>query len=644
MRALLAKEWSQHARALVTLSIFFALVGLAAWATFLQSTRSVSVLEIVPRLAISALPAAAVVLGHRLVILEYYGRTQRFLEALPLRRGEEVTIKFAFGLFWLLLWGALALTIAIVVARRTVPIDVRFAAILALRLAGYTTALWSVVFVFHVFGRLRVPLLLLAVLVAVLVSNARDVSLRQSGPMRLVDASTYVIESAAFPSRDLVLAFGIAAAGAVLALLLVSLREGGVVEALAKPLSTREKGALLVVVMGGAIAAASVEKEKVAPMPELDAESVIRGPSPQLGDRLEVVYAGDALRPAAERLVGLLAPALGRLEEVLPKPARRLRVIHGGDVLPDRSELVARYASGSVIRINLQSFLGGDDVAETLEARTRTLADVFHVVLVSASEGRALLEPRHFWTDGFAQYLASRALPPTETPPLEALLAHHETGGDAPNEGTIRYHHSFGEQVGEARAMVLAGDAWSYLHDRSGEAKVFALAKALFSRRSRGDLRDLVHERLHPPTAVFTEVTGLPFSSFVTDWRRRLADQAKAPAQAASLEVRPRAVIDVVPQPAAAFDPIVIEGRFASPLDPQATCQALHMVERWFDSWPSPEELQIETINVASDRRGFRHALDGDYESGERAFVAVDCRLPTLPGRTRLHAERVTVP
>ncbi|HEY0713083.1 MAG TPA: hypothetical protein VGF45_10445, partial [Polyangia bacterium] len=225
---------------------------------------------------------------------------------------------------------------------------------------------------------------------------------------------------------------------------------------------------------------------------------------------------------------------------------------------------------------------------------------------------------------------------------IEALLTAQATG--APTTETVRAHHSFGERVGEGRAMALAGAAWSYVHERWGADKVSALARALFSRRIRGDLRDFLSERWNSPEAALTRELGLPLSAFVADWQRQLRERAKDPRHAERLARDPRASIDVRAQPATDFDPVVLVGNFTAPLNPQATCQALHMVERWFDSWPSPEQLQSETVTIASDRRGFRHTLDGDYESGERAFVAVDCRVPGLPGRTRLVATRVTIP
>ncbi|HEY0713153.1 MAG TPA: hypothetical protein VGF45_10795, partial [Polyangia bacterium] len=237
--ALWAKEWSQHARAVATLTIFFALIGLVAWFSFLKATRSISVLEIVPRLAMSALPAAALVLGHRLVVAEYYGRTQRFLEALPLRRGQEAAVKLLFGFFWLALWGLATLVAALALAAKTEPIEPRFAGLLAVRLLAYTAALWAAVFLFNVFGRLRLPLLVLAGFVLVLLTNAGGVDLQERGPLALVDPATYVVERNQLPRAALVGALLVTSACVALALLLVSLREGGIVEMLAKPLSTR---------------------------------------------------------------------------------------------------------------------------------------------------------------------------------------------------------------------------------------------------------------------------------------------------------------------------------------------------------------------------------------------------------------------
>src|SRR3712207_6667273 len=102
---LLAKELRQHAAALGGLPAPPALAWVVALAAPGPEERTVSALEVLARFLGAPLVAAALYLAHRLVVAEHYGRTQRFVEALPVRRWHMGAVKAAFGLAWLLAWG-----------------------------------------------------------------------------------------------------------------------------------------------------------------------------------------------------------------------------------------------------------------------------------------------------------------------------------------------------------------------------------------------------------------------------------------------------------------------------------------------------------------------------------------------------------
>src|SRR5829696_2340111 len=116
-RALIGKELRQHGPALLGLSALLALCGALAGALLSQQARTLSVLELIPRFALMPLAAAALYLGHRLVVAENLARTQRFLEALPARRGQLLLVKAGFGLLFLLLWAAASLAAAVAATR-----------------------------------------------------------------------------------------------------------------------------------------------------------------------------------------------------------------------------------------------------------------------------------------------------------------------------------------------------------------------------------------------------------------------------------------------------------------------------------------------------------------------------------------------
>jgi ABC-type transport system involved in multi-copper enzyme maturation permease subunit len=300
--ALLRKELRQHGPALLATSLLLGLISLLGWVGQLKEARVLSALDIVPRFALTALPAAALFLGHRLVVAEYYGRTQRFVEALPVRRGAMVLAKAAFGLAWLLVWAAAALLLTVRAARATEPVAPRFLAIMSARLGLYVFALWGVVFLFGFFGRLRVPLAVAAALVLFLLGRTTALHLGRFGPLALIDMTSFPFERRHFPGLALAQAGAVGGVALALAYALARVRDGSIVESLARRLSAREWSALLVMAAGGATLVGALSRDKPAPEYRFTTNAVLSGPA----GTVEIAYLEEDLRPEAARLAGAL--------------------------------------------------------------------------------------------------------------------------------------------------------------------------------------------------------------------------------------------------------------------------------------------------------------------------------------------------
>src|SRR3954465_1544595 len=152
-RALLQKELQQHGWVLAGLTLLLALAFFILKVSLEKVARVLSSLEGLAAFAKGPLGAAAPYLGERLVVQENYGRTQRFVEAMPIRRGHFDLVKAAFGLFWLELWAFAALLLSLKIAAAHEPIGRRFALVLAARLGAYVLALWGAAFLLGFFGR-----------------------------------------------------------------------------------------------------------------------------------------------------------------------------------------------------------------------------------------------------------------------------------------------------------------------------------------------------------------------------------------------------------------------------------------------------------------------------------------------------------
>src|SRR6185436_12712021 len=192
-RTLFAKELRQHGAALAGISALLALAFSLGRSLMAREARVLSELEVVSSFALGPLVAAALYLGHRLVVAEHYGRTQRFVEALPVRRGHLALVKAVFGLVWIELWAAFALLLGVAGAT-TEPIGSRFLGILAARLGLYAFALWGVVFLLGFFGRLRLPLGGALVALALVLDRSTAWRLEAFGPLALIQRTTFAFE------------------------------------------------------------------------------------------------------------------------------------------------------------------------------------------------------------------------------------------------------------------------------------------------------------------------------------------------------------------------------------------------------------------------------------------------------------------
>jgi hypothetical protein len=638
--ALAAKERDQHRSLVLVLTAFLTVFWLLAWLAHERAARSLSPLEIVPQVATWGLPALALLLGHRLVVEEYYGRTQRFLEALPLRRGQEALVKVSYGLSCLLLWAALVLGASLLLALGHQPLDGRFVALLALRLGAFVVFLWGFVFLFFCFGRLRLPLLALAALILVLVASRSETSLSAVGPLALIDPRTYVVERTQVPWRALGWSLGLAAAALASAFALIRLRDGSIMESLARPLSLREKAAIVTLLVGGFTGWATVERRKPSALPPLTTDQVLVGPG------LKLAYFDQTLRPAAERLAALLGPALAELRPLLPM-AVDLRVVHGADVLPERPQFAAFNPDGGLVaRADFRVFLGGERFAAQ-----EALATLLHYLVNAATDEAVSIEPRHWLLDGFTLRLAQQVMtqatngdPPRRNLIEDAALAVAQVrGAPLPTPDDLRLFYRLTEEVGELAASALCASGWQYLAEIAGPTKVTALARAAFARRSRRDLRDAVELWRRPTERLFTDATGLPYADFLTGWQRWLRDRAARPDQARWLSVLPKITVDVGLS-RDALDAVTVRGRLAAPAPAGLDCAVVHKLETWYDTAPSPDLFAEDKVPLAAGDTAFSLPLEGDYESGERVFFALECRTPEAPFGVRLHAARVTVP
>jgi hypothetical protein len=643
-RALIAKELRQHAGALVGLSLLLALCWLLAALIFHQQARTLSVLQLVPRFAVLPLGAAALYLGHRLVVAENYGRTQRFVEALPVHRGHLLLVKAGFGLAVLLMWAGAALAAGLVLSRADgEPVSGRFVAILASRLGLFVFAVWGAVFLLGWFGRLRLLLGLGVVVAVLLLDRQTGWQMQEFGPFALVADDRFAFERDRFPVRAMIETALLGAACFAAAWSLGRVREGSVVEALARPLSARELSALVLVGAGVALAFTALDPDTPATPYAFTTDKVWRAP----GDDpvLEIAYLEDELAPAAARLGAELAPTLRAFGPALgwPGPRPPVRLVHGPEVRPSRPRPVQTDADlGTALRINLAALAAG-------EPASTFIAHVLHQQIWARSRGRAGSEPRHWLLDGFTQHFAEHGVDTSDRPAdareqttLRALVAAELikfTGDSAEQQLTAYYQTS--ERLGDELSLALVASGWRVLQARVGRTRTLALARAAFARQATGDVRDFLHDRRHPVPAMFEQATGWSWPEFLRSWTGELERlRAQPPAVAVLAQLLP----GEVELRAGVGEGVGVVGQLQAGPGAPRICSLQHLRLPAFDAPFDPDALEEVSFVWPAVELAVSRLVRGSYGRGERAFVALDCELPGLTCPARLLAGRVTVP
>ena len=517
LAALVVKELRSEGLAILALAGLLVLALAALTYRVETVSTSISVFEQESRFLWTFVPLAALLLAHRLVVAEWHGRTQLFLEALPVRRSELVLVKLAFGLGVLELTVATSLAWTAHLAMRTEPVNARFLAILAARASLATAAVWSFFFVMGLLGRLRVPVYAAIVLLARALDTFAQVDLTRFGPFGLISGSSFPFERTDFPVHALAVTAALFAGAVTLAVLLVNLNEGSLAEVLSRRMSQKEKFAATVVVIG-AIFTLWMHAERRGKKPyEFSDSAVLRSARLPIALRYEDperLADAHALLATLERDLGELAPLL---EDGLP-PVR----ISYAPYLDPRKVEVPRLdgeEDGLLVRANFARQDGWDP--RSLEAR------VVAGVTLLATKRRAEFEPRRWVQDGFARWWVEREDVPRSPDSLRALWATRVRG---PSAGDLSRWTATRERLGEPVAESLATSGLRALEAARGREAVLALAREVLGRRSPDDAREFFRERANPFPVVFERATGLGWDAFLESWRRWLDARRADPA------------------------------------------------------------------------------------------------------------------
>jgi ABC-type transport system involved in multi-copper enzyme maturation permease subunit len=455
---LLRKEAREHgpvlaATGVIGVAALFAILGVAedAGGRFVGLARFLLTLG----------PLVALVLANRLLVREYTGRTQFFLETLPIGRARVFATKWLLGCVLMLLMAGFAWGVALRSARRVEVLASADAFGALWCAAAFCVAVWSFAALAGMLGRYRYLAWGGVALAALLAVNIAGIPFFGLPVIRLlgqdVQMATALPETSAFVYA---LVFAVLCAAGAAALALVG--SGAMASTLAQRMTARERAFALVALIAVATISSTLEPKPVQPPFEITRGERFEGRWTRVG----VLPSGTLDAASARSLARALADDSDALIDALDLPIHPPVFVLAQQGLDrhvmQRAALNA--ADGIVLKI----------APNAPTENVRML--VAHSLVADATLGRAMKDDRHVLLDGLATYWPLRddeaarerwwlrAAAIAEPQPADHLTAWAETS----------------ERLGECESLALAFSVFDTLEQRLGRDVTLESMKEIF--------------------------------------------------------------------------------------------------------------------------------------------------------------------
>jgi hypothetical protein len=619
MRPLILKELREHRWVLLALWLSSA-IGLAGLAHTAKDEGSPLAAF---RTLIYVLGVLSILtLANRLVVREYTGRTQLFLETLPVSRAQVVAVKWLTGAVLLAIPMAAGFAVVLHVAATQVVLTSRFIQLIAVRGGIFLLFGYSLAFFIALTGRYRYVLWGALILGAYCIDTYAQFPLEQWSPIALVSKSM-VFERLEPPIADLMITWLITAILIVATFILCLASEGSLVLALSQRMSPRERVVVTVAVLSLVSLLGQLDARKPKPAFTLH-DAVISGAG---ASQVAVARTGKGTNLTAKLLADKMSSDLHELQTYLSLSAGP-----GMFVLPDASidsDVFLRATLPSSDGVVVRGAIGAEHFDQE-EFRAYAVEQA----LEWYTHDRAQQEDRRWLLDGFTQWWIARASSTrqdqlTQRAALAARMLHVEsTHLDAP----LRHWLMVREQLGDCLSDALAWRAVALLVQDLGPDRFRQLTTALFGRRLPDDAR-----------AAFRE------SSFNNAWRQ--ADAPAFPTFAEGLraalqadQVRVAATPDAIVQEPVIFQAAAMRG---GALEVDYRLGAINSMNppfavRYAEIGPWQPELDRESLaRVDATRSG---VLPRSFQRGAILFTAIELRDTHLACTLRLGARRWELP
>jgi hypothetical protein len=550
-------------------------------------------------------PLLALVIANRLFVREYGGRTQLYLETLPIGRGRVFATKWLLGCTLALGVVAVGWWLSLRGIRGSEVLATADALPSLYAIGLFWGALWSFAALGGMLGRYRYVLWAAVLVLVYLSTGMAGIALFDLPVLRLLGSD--VQQGSGIPELAVLATAGAVALVCTVGAAALALHgAGAMASALAKRMTARERVFVLVSFMAVMTAAFMLEPKPVQPPFEIEQGVRVQGRFVEVG----VLPTADLDAGTARRFATTLANDVDELSAALGYAEER-RVF----VLPQQG--LDRHTAQRALMVNADGVVlkiapnAPPDLVRTLVA---------HSVLGDATLDRGMREDRHVFFDGLSASWALR-----DDPAGSELWTLRAAAVEPPlTVHDLRAWAHTSERLGECVALAVAYNVVAALEDDLGGEKTLELMRALFDRPP-DDARVL----LEPSP-------GRVLARFGTDWERvaAAAETRRTAARerfAARLAARPRVNADVA---------VHRDAERGTTIETDVDGIDRHYV---YYTTLGPWTADVGGL-PRLDVRGTHATLPISPPRGARLLVAVEYDDPVLDCPVRVLAERLELP
>ncbi len=635
-KSLLAKELSHHKWALLGLLVLIAMSFAVLVFKAFSNARTLTLFSASGGFLYVMIPLCAIVLGNRLVVSEYFGRTQLFVEALPIPRWQMVTVKYLIGLVFLQGMMGLNLFAVGILAARSEPVEFLFVGKLMLRAATFIYCIWSFLFLMGFLGRLRFPIYICCALALGYIESSTQLRIGEFGPFVLANPDRFGLERYDLPMVAMIQTLFVGTGILLLAYGVALIREGSIAEILAHRMSQREKAVVAVLMLSLVLALYVLDRRTEKAPFEFTETAVVRSDSLPIA----ILYGHSTRQEHALKLIKYLERVFGelkttlRIEKLPPIRVAYFSTLDADVYQPGR----IKDADGILVRANFTAKKWSD---------SDFTAYLVHQILSHTTKGRAVFEPKHWLLDGFSVWWAteqleqSRRLEARDKFMLRALFA---TRNLPLYIQQIEHWTLYQEKLGPRMSSAVAYSGIKYLEQTKGKAAVLELARAVLSRRPPRDARETIYEMFNSMSEIFSRSTGLKWTRFVADWSAWLQDRShiRQELEQRLLDITPMNGIIWLEKTKLGIRDIVYQFQLPGSSNTDSTCSLVHVALSPYE-WPIRQPLLKREEQPCKDAIQEPVRLSGFYGEGQRVFVALEVDSEPLGCRVRLAADRIEI-